>query len=85
MKGKDLENRMRSLEWFHSLAVLPGAWTIIRVDGRGFSRFTVPRPPSRTPWAKPSTSTVACGWAPPRKTSSTTSPGGRPTRRAARG
>lgn len=43
MKGKDLETRMRSLEWFHSLAVLPGAWIIIRVDGRSFSRFTESR------------------------------------------
>jgi tRNA(His) 5'-end guanylyltransferase len=31
---------MRALEYFHSLRVLPGAWTIIRVDGRNFSRFT---------------------------------------------
>lgn len=43
MRIKDLETRMRALEWFHSLAVLPGAWTIIRVDGRGFSRFTEQR------------------------------------------
>lgn len=40
MRSKDLEARMRALEWFHSLVVLPGAWTIIRVDGRGFTRFT---------------------------------------------
>jgi tRNA(His) guanylyltransferase len=31
---------MRKLEYFHGLRVLPAAWTIIRVDGRGFSRFT---------------------------------------------
>lgn len=43
VRGKDLETRMRGLEWFHSLAVLPGAWSIVRVDGRGFSRFTEPR------------------------------------------
>ncbi|MGH3389264.1 MAG: tRNA(His) guanylyltransferase Thg1 family protein, partial [Actinomadura sp.] len=40
MRSKDLEARMRALEWFHSLVVLPGAWTIIRVDGRSFTRFT---------------------------------------------
>lgn len=40
MGGNELETRMRALEWFHSLTVLPGAWTIIRVDGRSFSRFT---------------------------------------------
>jgi len=31
---------MRSLEYFHSLRLLPGAWVVIRVDGRSFSRFT---------------------------------------------
>jgi tRNA(His) 5'-end guanylyltransferase len=35
-----LESRMRQLEWFHSLRALPGAWPIIRVDGRSFSRLT---------------------------------------------
>ena len=40
---KDLESRMRAREWFHSLTLLPGAWTIIRVDGRSFSRFTETR------------------------------------------
>ncbi len=34
------EKQMRSLEYFHSLRLLPGAWVVIRVDGRGFSRFT---------------------------------------------
>ncbi|GAA2095236.1 tRNA(His) guanylyltransferase Thg1 family protein [Actinomadura alba] len=43
MRGKSLETRMREREWFHSLVVLPGAWTIVRVDGRGFSRFTEKR------------------------------------------
>ncbi|MEU8344557.1 tRNA(His) guanylyltransferase Thg1 family protein [Spirillospora sp. NPDC048832] len=37
---KDLEAQMRAREWFHSLTLLPGAWTVIRVDGRSFSRFT---------------------------------------------
>ena len=40
MKPDDLEARMRALEYFHSLKVLPGAWTVIRVDGRSFTRLT---------------------------------------------
>ncbi|MCW2919241.1 MAG: tRNA 5-guanylyltransferase [Actinomycetia bacterium] len=40
MRGRDLETDMRAREWFHSLTLLPGAWTIIRVDGRSFSSFT---------------------------------------------
>ncbi|GAA1900402.1 tRNA(His) guanylyltransferase Thg1 family protein [Actinomadura bangladeshensis] len=40
---KDLESRMRAREWFHSLTLLPGAWTVVRVDGRSFSRFTETR------------------------------------------
>ena len=40
MKTGDLESRMRELEWFHSLRALPGAWPIVRVDGRSFSRLT---------------------------------------------
>jgi tRNA(His) guanylyltransferase len=35
-----LEARMRELEWFHDLRVIPGAWIVIRVDGRGFSKLT---------------------------------------------
>jgi tRNA(His) guanylyltransferase len=35
-----LEAAQRARECFHSLTVLPGAWTVIRLDGRGFSRFT---------------------------------------------
>jgi tRNA(His) 5'-end guanylyltransferase len=31
---------MREREWFHSQTLLPGAWAIVRVDGRGFSRYT---------------------------------------------
>jgi tRNA(His) guanylyltransferase len=37
--GDELEARMRQLEWFHSLAVLPGTWPIIRVDGRSFTQL----------------------------------------------
>jgi tRNA(His) 5'-end guanylyltransferase len=40
MKGADFEAKMRSLEYFHSLRLLPGTWVVIRVDGRSFSRFT---------------------------------------------
>ncbi|WP_433176317.1 tRNA(His) guanylyltransferase Thg1 family protein [Actinoallomurus sp. CA-150999] len=40
MRSNELEARMRALEWFHSLTVLPGAWAVVRVDGRSFSRFT---------------------------------------------
>ncbi|HEY7313589.1 MAG TPA: tRNA(His) guanylyltransferase Thg1 family protein [Gemmataceae bacterium] len=34
---------MRALEVFHSIRLLPGAWIILRLDGRGFSRFTESR------------------------------------------
>jgi tRNA(His) 5'-end guanylyltransferase len=34
------EKQMRSLEYFHNLRLLPRAWAIVRVDGRGFSQFT---------------------------------------------
>jgi tRNA(His) 5'-end guanylyltransferase len=40
MNNGNFEKRMRALEYFHALRLLPGAWTVIRVDGRGFSRFT---------------------------------------------
>lgn len=40
MKPDDFEKRLRALEYFHSLRLLPGAWVVVRVDGRGFSRFT---------------------------------------------
>src|SRR5689334_11800238 len=40
MKPDDFEQRLRALEYFHSLRLLPGAWAVVRVDGRGFSHFT---------------------------------------------
>lgn len=40
MRPAELENRMRELEYFRPLRLLPGAWAILRVDGRGFHRFT---------------------------------------------
>lgn len=43
MKHEDLESRMREGEFFHSLRLLRGAWCVLRVDGRGFSRFTESR------------------------------------------
>jgi len=43
MDNDSFEKQMRSLEYFHSLRILPNAWTIIRVDGRSFSRFTESR------------------------------------------
>lgn len=43
MKPEAFEERMRALEYFHGLRLLPGAWTVIRLDGRGFTRFTAGR------------------------------------------
>jgi tRNA(His) guanylyltransferase len=43
MAKQDLEQRMWTLEYFHTLQALPGIWTIIRVDGHGFSRLTASR------------------------------------------
>ena len=40
MKADDLETQMRALEFYHSLRFLPGAWLVLRLDGRGFPRFT---------------------------------------------
>lgn len=40
MNNDQFDAVQRSREWFHGLRLLPGAWTIIRVDGRSFSRFT---------------------------------------------
>jgi tRNA(His) 5'-end guanylyltransferase len=40
MKPEELEARMRALEYFHAVRLLPGTWAILRVDGRGFTRFT---------------------------------------------
>ncbi len=34
------DKQMRSYEYFHTLRLVPGTWTVIRVDGRSFSRFT---------------------------------------------
>lgn len=43
MKNSEFEDRMRALEYFHGQRILPGAWVVIRLDGRGFTRFTSDR------------------------------------------
>ena len=43
MDNDAFEKKMRSLEYFHNLRLLPGVWTVIRLDGRGFSKFTESR------------------------------------------
>jgi tRNA(His) 5'-end guanylyltransferase len=43
MDNNTFEQRMRELEYFHNLRLLPGLWVVVRVDGRGFSRFTETR------------------------------------------
>lgn len=40
MKSDTLEDRMRRLEYYHSLIVLPDTYPIIRVDGRSFTKLT---------------------------------------------
>jgi hypothetical protein len=47
MDPKSFDNTMRELEYFHSLRLLPGAWAIIRVDGRSFRDSQ--NPDSRNP------------------------------------
>lgn len=43
MNADEMERRMRAGECFHALRVPPGAWAVLRVDGRGFSRLTETR------------------------------------------
>lgn len=43
MHPDEFERRMRALECYHELRVPPGAWIILRLDGRRFSRFTESR------------------------------------------
>lgn len=40
MKNDVFEAKMRSLEYFHNLRLLPETYTVIRLDGRSFSNFT---------------------------------------------
>ena len=43
MNSDQFEAVQRRREWFHHLRLLPGAWPVVRVDGRGFTRFTEER------------------------------------------
>lgn len=43
MEPNEFERKMRELEYFHNLRLLPETWVVIRVDGRGFSQFTKSR------------------------------------------
>ncbi len=43
MDADSLEIRMRQMECYHALRIPPGAWPIVRVDGRSFSRLTEKR------------------------------------------
>jgi len=43
MNNDNFEERMRALEYFHSVRLVPHTWPVIRVDGRSFSRFTESR------------------------------------------
>ncbi len=43
MKLEVLEKRMLERERFQSLRIAPGQWTVIRLDGRAFGRFTAGR------------------------------------------
>jgi len=40
VNAEEFERAQREREYFHRLTVLPGAWTVLRLDGRGFSGFT---------------------------------------------
>jgi tRNA(His) guanylyltransferase len=40
MNANEFEAQMRGFEYFHNLRLLPDTWTMIRVDGRSFSRLT---------------------------------------------
>ena len=40
MKNDEFEKRMRALEYFHTLRLPSEAWSVLRVDGRSFTRFT---------------------------------------------
>lgn len=42
-RWKETEKRLRELELFRGLRLVPGAWTVLRLDGRGFTRFTAGR------------------------------------------
>jgi hypothetical protein len=43
VNADEFETGQRAGEYFHTLTVLAGAWTVLRLDGRGCSRFTQQR------------------------------------------
>ncbi len=43
MDRKSFDTRMRALECFHHLRLLPATWVVVRVDGRAFTHFTASR------------------------------------------
>ena len=43
MRFRDLDSAQRAHEHYHDLAVPPGAWIIVRVDGRAFTTLTASR------------------------------------------
>ena len=43
LKPSELDSRMRQGEYFHALRVPSENWTVLRLDGRGFSKFTSDR------------------------------------------
>lgn len=43
MKSDPFADRMRRGEYFHALRVPDDVWTVLRLDGRSFSRFTAER------------------------------------------
>lgn len=43
VNAEEFERAQRERECFHRLTVLPGAWTVLRLDSRGFSGFTQKR------------------------------------------
>lgn len=40
MNAEQFAAAQRAREWFHAMTMPPGSWTVLRVDGRGFSRLT---------------------------------------------
>ena len=40
MESDQFDKIMRSFEWFHAVAVPPEQYIILRLDGRGFTKFT---------------------------------------------
>lgn len=43
MNHNEFERKMRQGEMYHALRLPPNAWTVVRIDGRSFSRYTESR------------------------------------------